>query len=255
MPHAVAAPPRPAPSGPAPGHRTPLSRHLLVASLLDGSCRTADVRVVAARLGLPLRATYRVVALGGGRDGSLAATRAAISGRVERVHWHMSRPVAYGLVLTPASAEQPLLPAAVPAGVRLGVGLPVDTLVEVPEARRQADLARRYTPAAGGAAGLEDHLTSALVGSDAALATCFADRVLGALLACEDSDTLLATLEAWVAAGGSTPRTATALGCHRNTVTNRLRRLGRLTGRRTDRPAELVDLVLAVRAHRLGGPD
>jgi hypothetical protein len=42
------------------------------------------------------------------------------------------------------------------------------------------------------------------------------------------------------------------LGCHRNTVTNRLHRIERLTGHRVDRPRDVVELALALARARSG---
>ncbi|MFD8590699.1 helix-turn-helix domain-containing protein [Streptomyces sp. NPDC059637] len=62
---------------------------------------------------------------------------------------------------------------------------------------------------------------------------------------------ILSTLEAWLAADGSALRAGSRLFCHRNTVLNRLRRYEQLTGRSLGRPQDLVELVLALEAHRL----
>ena len=74
-----------------------------------------------------------------------------------------------------------------------------------------------------------------------------------ALPAAEAAD-LLATLEAWVGTGGSTTHTAQRVHCHRNTVLNRLRRVAAVTGRDLLDAAPPVELVLALRALRVGLP-
>ncbi|RZM96173.1 helix-turn-helix domain-containing protein, partial [Streptomyces alfalfae] len=48
-------------------------------------------------------------------------------------------------------------------------------------------------------------------------------------------------------------RAAARLYCHRNTVFNRLRRLEQLTSRSLTRPRDLVEVALALEAHRLSG--
>jgi len=77
-------------------------------------------------------------------------------------------------------------------------------------------------------------------------------RWLGGLLTLPpgESEQLLVTLEAWVSCGGSAVATATAVHCHRNTVANRLRRVGDLTGLELGEIPPL-GLGLALRALRL----
>ena len=62
------------------------------------------------------------------------------------------------------------------------------------------------------------------------------------------------TLHAWVETSGSAGRTAELVHCHRNTVLNRLRRLTEATGHDLTTGTMPVELVLALRAHRLLGP-
>ncbi|CAM5676317.1 Purine catabolism regulatory protein OS=Streptomyces lavendulae subsp. lavendulae OX=58340 GN=pucR6 PE=4 SV=1 [Streptomyces lavendulae subsp. lavendulae] len=71
--------------------------------------------------------------------------------------------------------------------------------------------------------------------------------VLGPVLALppEDTRVLLDTLGTWLACRGSTTYAAQRLYCHRNTVSNRLRRLEQLTGRALSDPAHVVELALA----------
>lgn len=56
---------------------------------------------------------------------------------------------------------------------------------------------------------------------------------------------LLTTLGTWLACQGSTTFAAQRLYCHRNTVSNRLRRVEQLTGRSLSDPRQLVELALA----------
>ncbi|MCC0099720.1 helix-turn-helix domain-containing protein [Streptomyces flavotricini] len=64
-------------------------------------------------------------------------------------------------------------------------------------------------------------------------------------LPAEDRRVLLTTLGTWLTCQGSTTYAAQRLYCHRNTVSNRLRRLERLTGRTLSDPAHVVELALA----------
>ncbi|MGH3716102.1 MAG: PucR family transcriptional regulator, partial [Micromonosporaceae bacterium] len=66
--------------------------------------------------------------------------------------------------------------------------------------------------------------------------------------------TLVATLEAYFGAGGSTSRAAEALHVHVNTVTQRLERIGQLIGERWQQPDTALEVQLALRLHRLGNP-
>ncbi|MGW5697144.1 helix-turn-helix domain-containing protein, partial [Streptomyces asiaticus] len=96
----------------------------------------------------------------------------------------------------------------------------------------------------------------ALVVSSPDLGTALADRMLGPVLGLEpaDRELLLTTLAAWLEAGGSARRAGALLFCHRNTVLNRLRRYEQLTGRSLDHPREVMELSLALSAHRLLTP-
>ncbi|MGH3739692.1 MAG: PucR family transcriptional regulator, partial [Micromonosporaceae bacterium] len=62
---------------------------------------------------------------------------------------------------------------------------------------------------------------------------------------------LLATLEAYFAAGGSASKAAEALHVHVNTVTQRLERIGQLIGATWQQPETALEVQLALRLHRL----
>ncbi len=66
---------------------------------------------------------------------------------------------------------------------------------------------------------------------------------------------LEATLRAWFDGGGSPARAAASLRVHVNTVTQRLDRIGRLLGRDWTTPDRALEIQLALRLHRLTGPD
>ncbi|MFD7816952.1 PucR family transcriptional regulator [Streptomyces sp. NPDC059785] len=140
-----------------------------------------------------------------------------------------------------------------PPGARAGVSPVADGLAAIGDARRLADTALRTCPRTGGTVVLEEQLPAALVVSAPNLGAALAERVLGPLLRLDpaDRDVLLDTLTAWLSCDGSAQRAAAGLYCHRNTVLNRLRRCEQLTGRSLTRPADLVELSLALSAHRL----
>ncbi|WP_406371064.1 helix-turn-helix domain-containing protein [Streptomyces sp. NBC_00647] len=143
-----------------------------------------------------------------------------------------------------------------PPVARIGVSPVVEGLAAIGDARRLADTALRACPRSGGTVVLEEHLPAALVVSAPVLGAALSERVLGPLLRLDlsDRDIMLDTLTAWLACDGSAQRAAGRLYCHRNTVLNRLRRCEQLTGRSLTRPADVVELSLALAAHSLLDP-
>ncbi|MFR9794919.1 PucR family transcriptional regulator [Streptomyces sp. MS06] len=220
---------------------------LLAAALLDGTSRIADLPETAKALALPEHGRYAVVAATG------AAGPAAIRfAPGTRVHRHTGADTDHAIVLLADGAQAPEPETADP-GARIGVGSVVDGLSAVGDARRTADTALSLCPEAGGTVRLADHLPEALVVSCPDLGAALADRLLGPLAhldAC-DAEVLLDTLATWLACDGSAQRAARRLYCHRNTVLNRLRRYEQLTGRSLTRPADLVEVGLALAARRL----
>ncbi|MYY85823.1 PucR family transcriptional regulator, partial [Streptomyces sp. SID335] len=135
-----------------------------------------------------------------------------------------------------------------------GISPVVAGLAELGHARRLAELALRTCPPdTTGIVRLDQRMPTALVVSQPELAGRLVSEVLGEVLALEPADraVLLETLDAWLACEGSAGRAAGRLYCHRNTVFNRLRRLEQLTSRSLARPRDLVEVSLAVEAHRL----
>jgi hypothetical protein len=87
--------------------------------------------------------------------------------------------------------------------------------------------------------------------SEVAKQTC--KRVLGPILAVDERsrDLLLGTLAAWLESGCSTSGAASRLGCHRNTVLNRIHVVERLTERSLSTAADRAELALALKVFRL----
>ncbi|MET7983460.1 MULTISPECIES: helix-turn-helix domain-containing protein [unclassified Streptomyces] len=143
-----------------------------------------------------------------------------------------------------------------PQVARVGVSPVVEGLAAIGDARRLADTALRACPRSGGTVVLEEHLPAALVVSAPVLGAALSERVLGPLLRLDPSerDVMLDTLRVWLDCDGSAQRAAGRLYCHRNTVLNRLRRCEQLTGRALTRPADVVELFLALEAHSLLDP-
>ncbi|MFI7388768.1 PucR family transcriptional regulator [Streptomyces sp. NPDC049813] len=226
-------------------------RRLMAAALLDGTTRIADLPDAAAALGLPERGRYAVVLVAGGRGAgpAPAGTRAV---------WHPGPDAERGIVALGECDVRGLAAhwrarADRAAGLRVGISSAVEGLAGVGSALRLAGTALRICPPDGGTVLLDDELPAALVAGAPALGGLLADRVLGPLRALPPADgaLLLDTLTAWLDCDGSAQRAAARLYCHRNTVLNRLRRCEQLTGRSLTRPADLVELALALTAYRL----
>ncbi|MFK0168930.1 helix-turn-helix domain-containing protein [Streptomyces sp. NPDC090306] len=226
---------------------------LLTGALLDGTSRISDLPEASEALGLPEQGRYAVVAVAGAQPSSGAAARAAAVPPGLRAHWHTGADADYGIVLVGDGDAVLSRTNPGPAGTRIGVGSVVEGLAAVGDARRLADTALSICPPDGGVVRLAEHLPAALVVSSPGLGRTLAHRVLGPLLRLEpaDRDVLLDTLVAWLACDGSAQRAGERLYCHRNTVLNRLRRCEQLTGRSLARPGDVVEIDLALTAHRL----
>ncbi|WP_327186685.1 PucR family transcriptional regulator [Streptomyces sp. NBC_01334] len=244
---------------------------VLAGALLDGASRIADLPETAQALDLPEEGRYVVVAVTAGCPSDGAGARAA-HGRGRRVYWHTGVEVDYGIVLLGEDESEigggneggsgsrdvgsPCSTAAVPpasGSARTGISTAVSGLAAVGDARRLADVALDMCPRTGGTIRLTEHLPAALVVSTPDLGTALVERVLGPLSGLEPADeaVLLDTLATWLACDGSAQRAGERLYCHRNTVLNRLRRYEQLTGRSLSRPADLVEISLALTARGL----
>ncbi|WP_328476960.1 helix-turn-helix domain-containing protein [Streptomyces sp. NBC_00377] len=252
---------------------------VLAGALLDGASRIADLPETAHALDLPEEGRYVVVAVAAGSPSDGAGARAA-HGRGTRVYWHTGVEVDYGIVLLtedeaetesggvgagvgrgagpggdtgPGSRAQLSAVPPVPGGARTGVSTAVSGLAAVGDARRLADIALDLCPPTGGTVRLTEHLPAALVASAPDLGMALVERVLGPLSGLEPADeaVLLDTVATWLTCDGSAQRAGERLYCHRNTVLNRLRRYEQLTGRSLSRPADLVEISLALTARGL----
>lgn len=241
-------------------------QRLTVAALLDGTARIADIPDAAAMLELPEEGRYVVVAASGaaGVAGPVVVpppgTRALrhVAQGAEQVVEHLvvllaNEPPDEGARRDDRELVALAAELTVPAGTRVGIGSAVTGLAALGEARGLAETALRACPRDGGVVLLDEHLPAALVVSSSRLGAALAERVLGPLdrLDPADRDLLVDTLRAWLEADGSAQRAGTRLYCHRNTVLNRLRRFEQLTGRSLARPADVVEISLALTARRL----
>lgn len=237
------------------GERERERRAALLDALLDGTGTAAEA---AARLGLPARGRFAVIVLGGGGAGEAGEPGGPTAGRpggaggtaaAPRVLWRLRADGETGLAELGHHPLESLRELLDPLAVRAGVSPVVTDPQEVAGARRLAGLALRTAPRSGGpgTALLDERLPGALVAADAELAARLRRVVLGPVLALppEDCRVLLTTLGTWLTCQGSTTYAAQRLYCHRNTVSNRLRRLEQLTGRALSDPAHVVELALA----------
>jgi hypothetical protein len=224
-------------------------------ALLGGDDDHDYAAAVALALGMAEQAQYAVVVVRPADRGTPELTQAELPAKAAgiRVVWRLHEGYALGVAaLGDASATAFAEALPTPPGRRVGVSPAVDGLAELGRGRQLAELAARMVAIGGGTACFERLMPGALPHQ---FKGPFA-RVLGPVLALDRAsrDQILDTLAAWVAAGGSADQAAVALCCHRNTVVNRMRRLERLTGRSLSAPNDLVELVLAMEAFRVPGP-
>ncbi|MEV6108343.1 helix-turn-helix domain-containing protein [Streptomyces sp. NPDC051940] len=226
----------------------------LLWQLLEG-VDPADTSEAALSLGLPEdgRFVVAVVATRAGSHWPVPVRDAGTAGpRVLRV----PRTTGEFLVaelggLSPADFAGTL---ALPRGTRVGVSPAVQGTAGLHGARRLAETALRTCTRDREVALLEHRFPACLVVRRPDLAAEVADEVLAGLLRVGPVDRalLLEALAAWLSSDGSADEVAAQLYCHRNTVLKRLRRLEQLTGRSVQRPRDLVELSVALDAHRYG---
>ncbi|MFG2874403.1 PucR family transcriptional regulator [Streptomyces sp. NPDC048337] len=225
-------------------------RAALLDALLDGAAATdgPTASEAAARLGLPERGRFAVVVVAAPDDPSRPAERPGATG-APRVLWRVRADGETGLVVLGHHPLESVRDLLAPLAVRAGVSPVVEAPDQLAGAHRLAALALRTAPASGGprTALLDEGLPAALVAAQAELAGRLRRVVLGPVLALppEDRRLLLTTLGTWLDCRGSTTSAAQRLYCHRNTVSNRMRRLEQLTGRSLADPRHVVELTLA----------
>ena len=228
----------------------------LLDALLNGDIREATVATVARAFALPEQGRYAVIMRQPGpRGGPAHAEDLVPYVRGMRIIWRWHGESALGVVALGAESPTSLrgcLPG--PQLYRTGISAAHIGLAALGRDRQQAESAVR-TLRGPGVAFLEDRLDIAILNACPDLAQELQFHVLAPLLCLEERrrDSLLTTLEAWLAADGSVAKGAAALYCHRNTVLNRLRRIERLTGRSLSVPKDLIDLGLALQAYRQCG--
>lgn len=238
--------------------RTDEQLQALLDALLEGQATPGLAARAAAGLDLPEHGPYAVVVLRVERRDGREAFHRQIQRTGFRFIWRMRTDCEVGVVALRAEEGLDGLARLLdgrcpgPGGISPVVG----GLADLGHARRLAELALRTCPPdATGIVRLDQRMPAALVVSQPELAGRLVADVLGEVLTVEPADraVLLETLDTWLDCEGSAGRAAARLYCHRNTVFNRLRRLEQLTSRSLARPRDLVEVSLALEAHRLSG--
>ncbi|MBQ6641764.1 MAG: helix-turn-helix domain-containing protein, partial [Saccharopolyspora sp.] len=233
-------------------------RHALVEDLLSGRARdTAFAQRTAKELDLPTGGRYLVVVAEMRADGSfaLAGQSEALGGVHIRSVWQVRADTLVGLVALEQRAAPGALEVLRPlARGRVAASPPVKGLAEVGLAHQLAltalGTASYNTPQL---VSLEQRYPEALLVQSPDLAQRLLDSQLGPVLELpvKERDMLLETLSAWLEENCSTANAAVRLHCHRNTVLNRLHRIGALIDRPLHGRAAYVSLSLALSALHL----
>ena len=220
--------------------------------LLNGRARDPRYANEAAQvLDLPVSGDYLVLT---GRQLDIDAFSSTASPHASA--WVHRTDGAVGLISLRERDPGPLLGrlTALADTVAVGMSAAVHGLARVDQGLGQASLALRGLESTTGLAAFDQRLPEALLVSAPDVAARLVEVWIAPLLAVggEEAPVLLETARAWVLVGGSATRTAARVHCHRNTVLNRIRRIGLLLD--ADLTAETlpVDFDLALRAHRLG---
>ncbi len=227
--------------------------------LLSGRAREPAFAQLAGRtLDLPVAGGYLVCVGSVGSQVDLPSAEHAVSPLASR--WVRRTDGAVGLVALrdggPGPALRGLERLARASGVALGVSSVLPGLSSAGDAFDQAQLALRAQEGPVGLSDFDRRLPEALLLSSTEVSQRLVEVWLGPLLALgqAEGEVLVDTLRAWVECGGAVTPAAERVPCHRNTVVNRLRRVGDLLGRDLLEGAPPVELDLALRALRLAPP-
>lgn len=236
------------------------ARERLLGALLTGTAEDSERLWDLLRVfHLPSSGTFAVVsAENPGRGGDpLPRIEERLRSLGVNSVWAREVEAEVGLVSVGEAGQQRMLDAlGERAGSRVGVSRTFENPLSAPDALREAQLACRCLPPGEVAVTrYGDQPLPLLVAKLPAASRELVGQVLGPLLRLPrgERDALLATLDAWYGCGGSTPRAAGSLHCHRNTVLHRLRRVEQLTGLAVADPAQGAQLYLALRAGRVAG--
>ncbi len=241
-------------------------RAVLVEVILAGTASAGSLWQAAQTLGLALSGHFLVVAAEAPQPGQdpLPRIEAALAVQDVPSVWRLEATRSLGIL---SLSTRPRIAAALDildrhASGRIGVSPVFFELGQAGWARRLAQLALEANQH-NGVRQFPDSPLDMLVAAAPDTALGVARTVLKDLadLPTEDRDQLLDTLQAWLDARGSAKDAGAALFCHPNTIRYRLRRIESLTGRDLTNPADLAEVVAAVRAwlqlphhHREGAP-
>lgn len=226
----------------------------LVEAILTGTPTQGTLWEAAQTLRLPLEGAFLVVAaetLEVGHDPlpRIQSTAAVLD--VSSV-WRLQPDQLIGVLSLPRPdrVDAALALLRRHATGRVGVSPVIAELGRAAWALRLARFALANQPAGSGVAQFADGPLDTLVAAAPHAAMEAARAVLKGVLElpADDRDLLIGTLNAWLDAGGSATDAAATLFCHPNTVRYRLRRVEERTHRSLSRPADVAELVAAVRA-------
>lgn len=232
-------------------------RHAVLDGLVEGrGGDPAFLREAATVLGLPETGPLLCVVAPVEPSGEdpLRAPQEALAGHGVSSVWFLRPRDEVGLVALGTRPAGAALDALRPCALgRVGVSPELSGLAGVDNGYRMAHTAAR-TLTGPGLALLDDRLPEALLVDSPELVPRLVTASLGGLLDLPPADrqTLLDTLAALLAAGGSPTHAATALFCHRNTVIYRMRRIEAATGRRLTDTRDRLLLTLGMMAIRRG---
>jgi PucR-like helix-turn-helix protein/diguanylate cyclase with GGDEF domain len=230
-------------------------RHAVLDGLIEGrGGDPAFLRDAATVLGLPETGAVLCVVAPVDPSGEepLRSPQEAVAAQGVGSAWFVRPRDEVGIVALGHRSQQVVLDALRPCAVgRVGVSPVVDGLGALDSGYRLAHTAAR-TLGHPGLAVLDERLPEALLVDSPELAPRVMRSALGRLLDLPpaDRDTLLETLDAVLANGGSPTHAAAALFCHRNTVIYRMRRIEAATGRSIGDPRDRLLLTLGVMAAR-----
>jgi hypothetical protein len=232
------------------------TRALLEALLAGRGDDPAVARAAAAALGLPDPGRFMVVILRGAGDGEPG--RDSMDPAGSRFIWTVRGDRDVALVdLGDIPVDEVVAELRRTTDRHTAVSPVVTRLVDLGQACRLAEIALRTCVRPGPElARVDRRLAAAVVAAQSDLTATLTRSVdpAGQLTPLERS-LLMDTFTTWLDNGGSVTRTAAKLFCHRNTVSNRLRRLFAASARSVDRPWDLVELTLATLATRMEGQD
>jgi hypothetical protein len=222
------------------------SRRAAFAALVDSGGREPGiVTAAAAALSLDAAARFGVIVAAPGAARALRATAAEVAARAAGTYYQES-PAGDVLVvqLPPRLGE---LPTSWLRETSCAVGPVADGLSAVPAALSLATAMTRL--GRHGPLRLQDAWIGLVALHSAAIMPLLVADVLGPLAELPDaeSERIAETVRVYLEGDSSVARTAARLYCHRNTVVNRLRRFGDITGRDIRHADDAAVVLLALR--------